>query len=308
MLTIGSRGSQLALWQARWIQARIQSFGVETRLEIIHTTGDKITDVALSKVGTKGLFTKEIEEALLSGAIDLAVHSLKDMPTELPDGLMLAAIPEREDPRDALVGRSLDALAQQARVGTSSLRRAAQLRAIRPDLQIENIRGNLDTRLRKLDAGQYDAIVLAAAGLRRLGWANRITELLEPAVMCPAVGQGALAVETRADGGAAQQIAQRLEHRESRIAVTAERAVLAALGGGCQVPIGAYATVDSSRVHLQAIIVSPDGRQIIRKQASGSSVEAAAIGRALGDELLAEGGRQILEAVYGAEADPSLRT
>ncbi len=309
MLTIGSRGSQLALWQARWIQARIQSFGVETRLEIIHTTGDKITDVALSKVGTKGLFTKEIEEALLSGAIDLAVHSLKDMPTELPDGLTLAAIPEREDPRDALVGRGLSALAQQARVGTSSLRRAAQLRAIRPDLQIENIRGNLDTRLRKLDAGQYDAIVLASAGLRRLGWENRITELLDPAVMCPAVGQGALAVETRADAGAAQQIAQRLEHRETRIAVTAERAVLAALGGGCQVPIGAYATVrQDSCLAIQAIIVSPDGTQVIRKQATGESIDAAAIGRALGDELLSEGGRQILEAVYGAQADPSLRT
>src|ERR1035441_5165470 len=173
MLTIGSRGSQLALWQARWIQARVQSFGMETRLEIIHTTGDKITDVALSKVGTKGLFTKEIEEALLSGAIDLAVHSLKDMPTDLPDGLTLAAIPEREDPRDAMVGRSLDSLATKGCVGTSSLRRAAQLRAKRPDLEIENIRGNLDTRLRKLDEGQYDAIVLASAGLRRLGWEDR---------------------------------------------------------------------------------------------------------------------------------------
>ena len=300
MLTVGSRGSQLALWQARWIQARLQSFGVESRLEIIHTTGDKITDVALSKVGTKGLFTKEIEEALLSGAIDLAVHSLKDMPTELPDGLTLAAIPEREDPRDALVGRSLSALAQRGRVGTSSLRRAAQLRAIRPDLEIENIRGNLDTRLRKLDEGKYDAIVLASAGLKRLGWENRITELLDPSVMCPAVGQGALAVETRADGGAAHEIAKRLEDRETRIAVTAERAVLAALGGGCQVPIGAYATVDTGNVQISAIIVSPDGTQVIRKQASGPVLDAAGIGSALGDELLSEGGRQILEAVYGA--------
>ncbi len=299
MLTIGSRGSQLALWQARWIQARIQSFGLETRLEIIHTTGDKITDVALSKVGAKGLFTKEIEEALLSGAIDLAVHSLKDMPTELPDGLTLAAIPEREDPRDAMVGRSLAALAPNAKVGTSSLRRAAQLRAQRPDLEIENIRGNLDTRLRKLDEGQYDAIVLASAGLGRLGWEHRITELLDPEVMCPAVGQGALAVETRADEGAAQEIARRLEHRESRIAVTAERAVLAALGGGCQVPIGAYATVDTGALHLRAIIVSPDGTEIIRKETRGASEDAAAIGAALGEQLLAEGGRQILEAVYG---------
>ena len=300
MLTIGSRGSQLALWQARWIQARIQSFGMETRIEIIHTTGDKITDVALSKVGTKGLFTKEIEEALLSGAIDLAVHSLKDMPTELPDGLTLAAIPEREDPRDAMVGRSLGSLALKAKIGTSSLRRAAQLRAKRPDLEIENIRGNVDTRLRKLDEGQYDAIVLASAGLRRLGWENRITELLDPDVMCPAVGQGALAVETRADGGEAEQLAKRLEHRESRVAVTAERAVLRALGGGCQVPIGAYATVQDEVVQLRAIIVSPDGTDIIRKRASGASRDAEIIGRALGEELLAQGGRQILEAVYEA--------
>ena len=300
MLTIGSRGSQLALWQARWIQARIQSFGMETRIEIIHTTGDKITDVALSKVGTKGLFTKEIEEALLSGAIDLAVHSLKDMPTELPDGLTLAAIPEREDPRDAMVGRSLGSLALKAKIGTSSLRRAAQLRAKRPDLEIENIRGNVDTRLRKLDEGQYDAIVLASAGLRRLGWENRITELLDPDVMCPAVGQGALAVETRADGGEAEQLAKRLEHRESKVAVTAERAVLRALGGGCQVPIGAYATVQDEVLQLGAIIVSPDGTDIIRKRASGASRDAEIIGRALGEELLAQGGRQILEAVYEA--------
>ncbi|HYL72581.1 MAG TPA: hydroxymethylbilane synthase [Bryobacteraceae bacterium] len=298
MLTIGSRGSQLALWQAHWIQSRIQSFGIETRLEIIHTTGDKITDVALSKVGTKGLFTKEIEEALLNHTIDLAVHSLKDMPTDLPDGLTLAAIPEREDPRDALIGKSLASLGQSARVGTSSLRRAAQLRALRPDLQIENIRGNLDTRLRKLDEGQYDAIVLASAGLRRLGWENRITELLDPEIMCPAVGQGALAVETREDNGEAHQLAKRLEHEASRIAVTAERAVLASLGGGCQVPIGAYATV-GAELHLRAIIVSPDGTQIIRKQASGEAASAAAMGRALGDQLLAAGGREILELVYG---------
>jgi hydroxymethylbilane synthase len=300
MLIIGSRGSQLALWQARWIQARMQGFGVESRIEIIHTTGDKITDVALSKVGTKGLFTKEIEEALLGGAIDLAVHSLKDMPTDLPAGLTLAAIPEREDPRDALVGRSLAALAGKARVGTSSLRRTAQLRTRRPDLEIENIRGNVDTRLRKLDEGQFDAIVLASAGLRRLGWENRITELLDPDVMCPAVGQGALAVETREDGGAAQEIAARLEHRDSRIAVTAERAVLRALGGGCQVPMGAYATVAGDVVHVRAIIVSPDGSQMIRKEAQGAASDSERIGVALGEELLADGGRQILEAVYDA--------
>jgi hydroxymethylbilane synthase len=309
MLTIGSRGSQLALWQARWVQARLESFGTECRLEIIHTTGDKITDVALSKVGTKGLFTKEIEEALLSRSIDLAVHSLKDIPTELPAGLTLAAIPEREDARDAMVGARLTDLPRNARVGTSSLRRAAQLRAARPDLEIENIRGNLDTRLRKLDAGQYDAIILASAGLRRLGWDNRISELLDPEMMCPAVGQGALAVETRDDGGTAQEICRRLEHHETRIAVTAERAVLASLGGGCQVPIGAHATVNNDgMLHIRAVVVSPDGTQVIRKGARGLGKEAAAIGRVLGAELLAAGGKQILEAVYGAEADPTLRT
>jgi len=300
MLTIGSRGSQLALWQARWIQARLEALGETCRIEIIHTTGDKITGVPLSKVGTKGLFTKEIEEALLAGTIDLAVHSLKDMPTELPPGLTLAAIPEREDPRDALIGRRLSELPQQARVGTSSLRRAAQLRALRPDLEIENIRGNLDTRLRKLDEAQYDAIVLASAGLRRLGWEKRIAELLDPQVMCPAVGQGALAVETRNDNDRAQAVAETLDHPDTRTAVTAERAVLAALGGGCQVPIGAYATVDHHSVQLRAIIVSPDGTEIVRKKATGARADAAAIGRTLGEHLLAEGGKQILEAVYGA--------
>jgi hydroxymethylbilane synthase len=308
MLTIGSRGSQLALWQAHWIQARLQSLGVESRLQIIHTTGDKILDVALSKVGTKGLFTKEIEEALLDGSIDLAVHSLKDMPTDLPAGLILAAIPEREDPRDAMVGGRLASCGRGARVGTSSLRRAAQLRLIRPDLEITDIRGNLDTRLRKLDEGKYDAIVLASAGLRRLGWENRIAELLDPKVMCPAVGQGALAVETRDDSGEAREICRRLEHTETRIAVTAERAVLAALGGGCQVPIGAHATLDGSTIQIRAIVVSPDGAQVIRKDSSGPVADAATLGRALGDELLAEGGAKILEAVYGAEADPKLRS
>ena len=308
MLTIGSRGSQLALWQARWIQARLEALGVETRLEIIHTTGDKITDVALSKVGTKGLFTKEIEEALLNRSIDLAVHSLKDMPTDLPAGLTLAAIPAREDPRDALIGAGLPSLAQGAHVGTSSLRRAAQLRALRPDLEISDIRGNLETRLRKLDEGKYNAIVLASAGLRRLGWENRITELLDPDVMCPAVGQGALAVETRDDGGEAQAICHKLDHGKTRTCVTAERAVLAALGGGCQVPIGAHATLDGASIRIRAVVVSPDGSQVIRKESSGSAADAAALGRALGDHLIAAGGAKILEAVYGAEADPKLRS
>src|SRR5580693_10271718 len=227
MIVIGSRGSQLALWQARHVAARLAELGAETRIEIIKTTGDKITDVPLAQVGGKGLFTKEIEEALLDGSADLAVHSLKDLPTELPAGLVLAAIPEREDPHDAMVGCSLADLRAGATVGTSSLRRAAQLRRLRPDLKVESVRGNVDTRLRKLDEGQYDAIVLAAAGLTRLGWSGRIAEFLEPEVMCPAVGQGALAVETRVGENACQA----LDHAPTRAAVTAERAVLSSLGG-----------------------------------------------------------------------------
>ena len=264
------------------------------RIEIVKTTGDKITDVPLAKVGTKGLFTKEIEEALLDGRAHLAVHSLKDLPTELPEGLVLAAVPRREDPRDAVVGKKLADLPDGAKVGTSSLRRAAQLRQLRPDFQVESVRGNLDTRLRKLDEGQYDAILLAAAGLKRLGWGDRIAEILPPEQMCPAVGQGALAIETRAgfDGVAM------LDHAETHTAVMAERAVLGALGGGCQVPIGAYATVAEGRVHILAIVAAPDGTQVIRAEAEGPSAEAAETGARLAADLLVRGARQILEAVY----------
>jgi hydroxymethylbilane synthase len=294
MLVIASRGSQLALWQARWVAAQLSGAGHECRIEIIKTTGDKITDVPLAKVGTKGLFTKEIEEALLDGRADLAVHSLKDLPTELPEGLVLAAVPEREDPRDAVVGRKLADLALGARVGTSSLRRAAQLRQLRPDLQVESVRGNLDTRLRKLDEGQYDAILLAAAGLKRLGWGNRIAEILEPGQMCPAVGQGALAIEARAGCDAVAV----LDHADTHTAVLAERGVLRALGGGCQVPIGAYATVSEGRVQILAIVAAPDGTQLIRANDEGAAADAAAIGARLAADLLERGARQILEAVY----------
>src|SRR5947209_2809379 len=231
MIVIGSRGSQLALWQARWIESKLRELGEDSRIEVIKTTGDKITDVPLSKVGSKGLFTKELEEALLAHTIDVAVHSLKDMPTELPGGLCLRAVPPREDVHDALIGSTLADLREGARVGTSSLRRAAQLRAARPDLEISDLRGNLDTRLRKLDEGRYDAIVLAAAGLRRLGWAYRITELIPAEIMCPAVGQGALAVETREESDHASNLCARLDDAGSRAEVTAERAVLGSLGG-----------------------------------------------------------------------------
>ena len=298
MLVIASRGSQLALWQARWVEAQLTAAGHACRIDIIKTTGDKITDVPLAKVGTKGLFTKEIEEALLDGRADLAVHSLKDLPTELPDGLVLAAIPEREDPRDAVVGRKLADLKPGAKVGTSSLRRAAQLRALRPDLTIESIRGNLDTRIRKLDEGQYESIILAAAGLKRLGWASRIAEILSADRMCSAVGQGALAIETRA-AGAGFDACQPLDHAATHAAVAAERGVLGALGGGCQVPIGAHARVMGDTIQLLAIVASPDGAKIIRAESTGPVSDAAGQGRRLGADLLSRGAAKILEAVYG---------
>jgi hydroxymethylbilane synthase len=297
MLVIASRGSQLALWQAHWVQKQLGAGGLESRIEIIKTTGDKITGVPLAQVGAKGLFTKEIEEALLEQRADLAVHSLKDLPTDLPAGLILAGVPERESPFDAIVGRCLDELPSGAKVGTSSLRRAAQLRKLRPDLVIESVRGNLDTRLRKLDEGRYDAIVLAAAGLKRLGWSDRIAEVLAPEVMCPAVGQGALALESR-ETGAGKDACAALEHAPTRAAVTAERAVLAALGGGCQVPIGAHAIVDGGRLRLLAIVASPDGAELVRAESQSSIADAAALGRDLGEELLNRGARRILDAVY----------
>jgi hydroxymethylbilane synthase len=279
MIVIGSRGSQLALWQAHHVAAKLN---VESRIEIIKTTGDKIQDVPLSQVGGKGLFTKEIEEALLDRRIDLAVHSLKDMPSELPAGLTLAAIPEREDPRDALLGAPLK---EGARVGTSSLRRSVQLMAMHRGVSIETLRGNLDTRMRKLDEGQYDTIILAAAGLRRLGWVDCISELIPVDVMIPAVGQGALAIETRDDSGDAYQLARTLDHRPSRIAITAERAFLAVFGGGCQVPIGAHATVDNGNVHLRAFVSEPDGSNVKRGKLSGT--DPVAVGEQLAKRLTA---------------------
>ena len=296
MIVIGSRGSQLALWQAHHIQARLKELGAESRIEIIKTSGDKIQDVPLAKVGGKGLFTKEIEEALLDRSIDLAVHSLKDVPTELPAGLVLSAIPEREEPRDALIGARVSDLREGMKIGTSSLRRSSQLLALGRGFSIEMLRGNVDTRLRKLDEGQYDAIVLAAAGLRRLGWKDRITELIPQETMCPAVGQGALAIETREDGGAAHSLAAKLDHAPTRRAVTAERALLLVLGGGCQVPVGAHATVQGEQVHLSAIVARPDGSQVVRGKLSGPNPEH--VGTTLGRTLLDDGAREILQEVY----------
>lgn len=294
MLIIGSRGSQLALWQARWVQQRLRDLGRESRIEIIRTTGDRITEVPLAQAGMKGLFTREIEDALLDRAVGLAVHSLKDLPAELPEGLAIAAFPPREDPRDAIVGAPLADLREGAKVGTSSLRRAAQLRARRPDLAVESIRGNVDTRLRRLEEGRYDAVVLAAAGLRRLGWADRIAEILPPEVMCPAAGQGALAVEVRCEDTATYRAL--LDDAPTRAAVSAERAVLSALGGGCLVPIGAHARIQGGTLRIMAIVISPDGSRLVRRESSGPASEAENIGARLGTALLESGGREILAA------------
>lgn len=284
-LIIGSRGSQLALWQANHIANQLSAQGHSTRIEIIQTTGDKITDVALSKIGAKGLFTKEIEEALLAGTIDLAVHSAKDMPTDLPPGLILSAFPERQDPRDAIIGE----MPPNAIVGTSSLRRAAQLKSIRPDVDIRDLRGNVDTRLRKQAEGQYNAILLAAAGLIRLGWQDRITQYLDPAEFVPAVGQGALAIETRDDGGKGHQAAAKMDDPETRARLTAERAALRALGGGCQVPMGAHAILENGILKIHGIVVSLDGLTAIRAQAHGPAADAENIGVELGQKLLQAG-------------------
>jgi len=302
MLVIASRGSPLALWQAHWVEQQLAALGQDSRIEIIKTTGDRITSVPLNQVGGKGLFTREIEDALLEGRADLAVHSLKDLPTELPAGLTLAAIPTREDPRDALVstpGMRLADLPNGAKVGTSSLRRVAQLRKLRPDLRIEPVRGNLDTRLRKLDQGHYDAIMLAAAGLNRLGWQDRITEVFSPDIICPAVGQGALAIEAAIGAGPQSALWEKMDDAPTRIAVTAERALLAALGGGCQVPIGALGTVAGGTLHLRGIVISPDGLRLVRDTLEGPLAEAVEIGHRLGEALLAAGADSILESVYG---------
>jgi hydroxymethylbilane synthase len=304
LLRIGSRGSKLALWQAEWVKARLEESGHACTIEIIKTTGDKILDVPLAKIGGKGLFTKEIEEALLDRRVDLAVHSLKDLPTELPPGLALACIPQREDPRDAMVGSTLAELSVGACVGTSSLRRAAQLRALRPDLEILDIRGNVDTRLRKQQEGQYDALVMASAGLTRLGLAQHIAEYLDPARFLPAVAQGALAIETRADEGPAWQACRALHDPRAGAEAAAERALLAGLGGGCQVPLGANARIDGSQLLLSAVVVSPDGQRLVRKQIAGSVQDAVALGEALAHEFLNSEAREIIEAL-AAPPEPS---
>ena len=298
-LRIGSRGSQLALWQANHVSALLAGRGHDVEIEIIHTTGDKITDVALAKVGTKGMFTKEIEQALAAGRVDLAVHSLKDLPTELPGGFEIAAITERQDPRDAFCSRhfsKIEDLPKSARVGTSSLRRQAQLKAIRADLDIHPLRGNVDTRLRKLEQGEYDAIILASAGLKRLGKTEWIKQIIPAEVLCPAAGQGALGIEIRQGDARTRDLLSFLDDPSARAATTCERALLNRLGGGCQVPIGALATKNAGTLHLESMVADPDGSRLFRDSRDGSDPEK--LGNAAGAALLARGGEQILEAVY----------
>jgi hydroxymethylbilane synthase len=299
-LRIGSRGSQLALWQANHISALLRARGHEVDIEIIHTTGDKITEVALALVGTKGMFTKEIEEALAAGRVDLAVHSLKDLPTELPPGFEIAAITQRQDPRDAFCSRnfaSFQELPQGARVGTSSLRRQAQLKAVRSDLDVHALRGNVDTRLRKLEQGEYDAIILAAAGLKRLGQTELIRQIIPAEIMCPAAGQGALGIEIRQGDADTRQHLEFLNDPAARAATTCERALLHRLGGGCQVPIGALAELRNGKLHLESIVADPDGSKLLRDSRDGDNPEK--LGRDAGAALLARGGEEILKAVYG---------
>ena len=301
LLRIGSRGSQLALWQAKHVAGLLEGRGHQTKIEIIKTTGDRLNEASFAQVGTKGMFTKEIEDALAQGSIDLAVHSLKDLPTDLPPGFRLAAVLEREEARDAFISQryaSLDALPQSARVGTSSLRREAQLRSMRPDLKIHPLRGNVDTRLRKLENGEFDAIILAAAGLRRLGRESHIRQIFGLEQMCPAAGQGALAIEVKASDDETAEKIRFLDDEVARAATEAERCLLRKLGGGCQVPIGAHAQYEGSRLLLHAVVGRPDGSRILRERGGGEN--PAALGAEVAGRLLAQGAAEILKEIYGA--------
>lgn len=338
-IIIGTRGSKLALWQAEWVKSKLQRLYPELKVELnkIKTTGDKILDVPLAKVGGKGLFVKEIEEALLRNEADIAVHSMKDVPTEFPDGLHLGAICKREDPRDAFISgvqnlkfkiQNFKELPEGAKVGTSSLRRSCQLLNIRPDLRIVQLRGNLDTRLKKLDEGQFEAIILAAAGVKRLGWSDRITEILSPEICLPAIGQGAIGIECRVNDRFINDLIAPLNHRETAICVLAERAFLKRLEGGCQVPIAAFARIEqrSSRATEQqnvekaskaqtssienslfgnhclliidGLVGSISGDRIIKSKIKGDLTDAENIGIKLAEELLENGAKQILDEVY----------
>lgn len=301
-IKIGTRGSKLALWQTSYLAEKLREQNPDLVIEIVTivTTGDKILDVPLAKIGGKGLFTSEIERAILAGEIDMAVHSLKDLPTELPSGLIIGALSKRGEVRDALVSRSgktLAALPSGAKIGTSSLRRRAQLLAFRPDLCISDLRGNIDTRLRKLADGDYDALILAAAGLIRLDRHSEITELLPPDIMLPAVGQGVLAVEARADDTEILHLLQGINDRTAAITAAAERAFLQRLEGGCQVPVGVFAELVAGELNVTGIIASLDGAKVIRRSRRGDPESAIKVGTVLAEELLSSGGSDILAEI-----------
>jgi hydroxymethylbilane synthase len=304
VVKIGTRGSALAVWQAEWVRSQLLRLHPECQVELvkIKTTGDKILDVPLAQVGGKGLFVKEIETALLEGRVDLAVHSMKDMPAEVPPGLCIGVVPERENPLDVLIsknGHKFEDLPKKARVGSSSLRRGAQVRHARPDITVHPLRGNLDTRFRKLETEGLDAIILAAAGVKRLGLEERITEYIPETLMLPAIGQGALSIEVREDDEAIRSLTAPMNHRETHLAVESERAFLARLEGGCQVPIAGHATVIEDRIELTGLVAEVDGSILLRATIKGPCDRGEELGVELADRLLEQGARQILDNVYG---------
>lgn len=306
-LRIGTRGSQLALWQANWVKSKLEAQypGLTVELQIIKTQGDKILDVPLAMVGGKGLFVKEIEEAMLAGEVDIAVHSMKDVPTYFPEGLGLRVIMNREDVRDALILRpgvaSFNDLPQGARIGTSSLRRKAQLLHKRPDLQMLDIRGNVETRLRKLTEDNLDGVVLAAAGMHRLGFDKQITQYLDTELSLPAIGQGALGLETRLDDDETNAMIDFFHDPETMAAVSAERALLKRLEGGCQVPIAGYGTVDGDTLHFTGLVATCDGKTVLKKSIQGPVSDAEKLGISVADDLIIEGAGKILNEVYNHE-------
>jgi hydroxymethylbilane synthase len=303
-LRIGSRGSILARWQAEFVRKQLfQMTGVDAEIVIIKTSGDKMQQAALTQIGGKGIFIKELEEALLAESVDLAVHSVKDIPTDTPSRLHFPAVCRRDDVRDCLVshsGAGLASLKPGARVGTSSLRRQAQLRHARPDLDVRDLRGNVDTRLRKAESGEYDAVVLSKAGLDRLGWSQRITETLSTDISLPAVGQGAIAIESRLKDQEAAEALEKLDDPETRSAIIAERSLLAKLQGGCQVPIGAWARVERGELVMDAVVCSVDGAHYVRQRASAPAEQAAQLGEYMAGVLIDGGARSILDEVKHA--------
>lgn len=299
-LVIGSRGSKLALWQANWVKDQLAAAGHAAEIRVIRTTGDKLTEASLAQSGTKGLFIKEIEEALLAKQIDLAVHSLKDLPTDQPPGLVIGAVPERADPRDAFISRdgtAFQELPPGARVGTSSLRRQSQLRVLRPEIETVPMRGNIDTRLKKLERGDCEGLVLAAAGVHRLEMQSRLTHYFSRQEICPAVGQGALAIELRGDNARVSAAVTPLDHSPTHLSVRAERAALRALGGGCQLPIAAHAILEGGQMVLSAVVASPDGKQLLRANARGPASKPEALGDTVAHDLNRQGAQALLGAL-----------